>query len=122
GRSWDAVVDTSGYAPSVVRRSAQLLAGAAARYLFVSSASVYDLTGRGAYDESTPVKQLPAGADEQVSGESYGPLKALCEREVADAFADGALIVRPGMIVGPLDPTDRFTYWPARAQRGGPPV
>ena len=119
GRDWDAVFDTSGYAPSVVRRSARALAGRAGTYMFVSSESVYDLAGRDRYDESTPVATLPAGAGEEVTGETYGPLKALCEQEVEDAFPGAALRIRPGMIIGPNDPTDRFTYWPARAQRDG---
>jgi 2'-hydroxyisoflavone reductase len=119
GREWDAVFDTSGYAPSVVRRSAQELAGRGGTYVFISSESVYDIAGLHDFDETTPVKALPEGAGEEVTGESYGPLKALCEQEVADAFPGSALLIRPGMIVGPNDPTDRFTYWPARAQRDG---
>jgi 2'-hydroxyisoflavone reductase len=119
GRDWDAVFDTSGYAPSVVRRSAQALAGRAGTYVFISSESVYDLAGRDGFDESTPVKPLPDGTGEEVTGETYGPLKALCEQEVEGAFPGAAVLIRPGMIVGPNDPTDRFTYWPNRAGRNG---
>ncbi len=120
GREWDAVIDTSGYVPRIVRGSAELLAGAAGRCCFVSSISVYaDFSGP--VDESSPVGTL---ADETVEEmgeeyENYGPLKALCERAVQDVFGERALIVRPGLIVGPHDPTGRFTYWPHRLARGG---
>jgi nucleoside-diphosphate-sugar epimerase len=119
GRRFDAVVDTSGYAPSVVARSAAALAGSAAGYAFVSSVSVYDTRGGGRLDENSAVGVLPEGAGEQVTGETYGPLKALCEAQVQAAFPGGALIIRPGMIVGPHDPTDRFLYWPDRISEGG---
>ena len=119
GRSFDTVIDTSGYAPSVVARSARALAGSAQSYAFVSSVSVYDTQGGGRLDENSPVGALPDGAGEQVTGETYGPLKALCEAEVEAAFPAGALIIRPGMIVGPHDPTDRFLYWPDRMAEGG---
>ena len=108
-RTWDAVIDTSGYQPSVVRRSAELLAGVAELYAFVSSVSVYRTDAGGPLDEEAPVLPLPEGAGEEVTGETYGPLKAHCEAEVRDAAPGRALVVRPGMIVGPHDPTDRFT-------------
>jgi 2'-hydroxyisoflavone reductase len=119
GRTWDVVVDTSGYTPTAVRRSARALAGAAGHYTFVSSISVNRLDGEGRVDERTEVLGLPEGAGEDVTGETYGPLKALCEAEVEKEFEGRALIVRPGMIVGPHDPTDRFTYWPDRMRAGG---
>jgi nucleoside-diphosphate-sugar epimerase len=119
GREWDAVIDTSGYVPSAVRRSADALAAAAGHYTFVSSLSVNRLDTDERVDERTPLVELPAGAGEEVTGETYGPLKALCEAEVERAFPGRALIVRPGMIVGPHDPTDRFTYWPDRIAAGG---
>jgi 2'-hydroxyisoflavone reductase len=120
GREWDAVIDTSGYVPRIVRASAELLAGSVGRYCFVSSISVYADLGRPV-DESSPVGTL---ADETVEEmgeehENYGPLKALCEGVVQELYADRALIVRPGLIVGPHDPTGRFTYWPHRLARGG---
>jgi 2'-hydroxyisoflavone reductase len=118
GRQFDAVVDTSGYVPRVVRQSAQLLAAQAARYLFVSSISVYaDPIAPGAAEEA-PLAALTDLASEDV-GRDYGALKAACERVVKEAFPRGALVVRPGLIAGPGDPTDRFTYWPARLARGG---
>jgi 2'-hydroxyisoflavone reductase len=117
---WDAVVDTSGYLPGVVARSAVLLKDRAAQYIFISSVSVYDIS-QPAIDEASATPELPAGAsrDEFVM-ENYGFLKLLCEREAVAAFgADHTLIVRPGLIVGPHDPSDRFTYWPLRFARGG---
>jgi 2'-hydroxyisoflavone reductase len=120
GRRWDAVIDTCGYAPSVVRRSAQLLADAADRYAFVSSVSVFRTPAEAPLAEDSPLAPLPEGAGEEVTNESYGPLKALCEAEVRAAFGGRALVVRPGMIVGPHDPTDRFLYWPVRMAAGGP--
>jgi 2'-hydroxyisoflavone reductase len=85
----------------------------------VSSVSVNRLDGEGRVDERTELLELPEGAGEEVTGETYGPLKALCEAEVEREFEERALIVRPGMIVGPNDPTDRFTYWPDRIRAGG---
>jgi nucleoside-diphosphate-sugar epimerase len=121
GRAWDAVLDTSGYVPRLVGDSARLLAGSAGRYVFVSSISYYaDYRERRV--ESDPPEQLDGKpADRMLEDYSnYGALKALCEQEVEAAFGDRAVLVRPGLIVGPNDPTDRFTYWPRRAERGGP--
>lgn len=119
GGKWDAVVDTSGYVPRVVRASAERLAGAVEHYTFISTLSVYpDLSVEG-LDESAPVATIDDPTVEEVTGESYGPLKALCEEVVQDVYGDGGLVIRPGVIVGPHDPTDRFTYWPVRVDRGG---
>ncbi|MDT8307736.1 MAG: SDR family oxidoreductase [Anaerolineae bacterium] len=119
GRSWDAVIDTCGYVPRVVRASAEFLSGAAGHYTFISSISVYDDLGRPGVDETAPVGTLEDETTEEVTGKTYGPLKALCERAVSAVYADGGLIIRPGLIVGPYDPTDRFTYWPVRVDQGG---
>ncbi len=121
GRTWDAVLDTSGYVPHVVRASAELLAGAAGRYAFVSSISCY-ADYREPRVESDPPADLGDRPDDRLLEDysNYGALKARCEREVERAFGDRALVVRPGLIVGPNDPSDRFTYWPRRVQRGGP--
>jgi nucleoside-diphosphate-sugar epimerase len=119
GREWDAVIDTSGYLPRIVRDSAQLLSGAAGHYTFISSVSVYDGNGLAGTDPDSPVGTIEDETGEEITGESYGPLKALCEQEVERAFPGRALIVRPGLIVGPDDPTDRFAYWPARIAEGG---
>ena len=116
---WDAVIDTCGYVPSQLETSTQFLRGRATQYVFISSISALDLSGPSA-DESTPVLRLPEGASRtDMTPETYGALKALCEAAVTAAFGDKALIVRPGLIVGPYDPTDRFTYWPERVARGG---
>ncbi len=118
-RSWDAVVDTCGYLPRLVRLSAQALAGEIERYVFISTVSVYaEDTPRG-MDESAPLATLKDESVEEVTGETYGGLKALCEKAVKEAYFDRALIIRPGLIVGPHDPTDRFTYWPWRVVQGG---
>ncbi len=110
---WDAVIDTSGYVPRVVRTSAQLLSDRVGRYLFVSSISVYADTRRAGVDELAPVGMLEEPATEEI-GKHYGPLKAACEAVVSDIYGARALNVRPGLIVGPHDPTDRFGYWVAR--------
>jgi 2'-hydroxyisoflavone reductase len=119
GRQWDAVVDTSGYLPRVVAQSVDLLADSVERYLFVSTISVYASLAEAGIDESAPVGQLPDPTVETIDGETYGPLKALCEEVVRERFGERATILRPGLIVGPGDRTDRFTYWPVRVARGG---
>ena len=111
--TWDVVVDTSGYVPRVVDASARLLASRVARYLFVSSISAYASLATAGVDEDAPLAVLDDAGSEDVA-KHYGALKGQCERVVRDAFGARATIVRPGLIVGPHDPTDRFGYWPAR--------
>jgi 2'-hydroxyisoflavone reductase len=118
-RSWDAVIDTSGFVPRVVRDSAQLLASSVERYVFVSSLSAYGDFSRPGLTEAAPVAELSEPDSEDVE-RYYGALKAGCEREVRAAFDERSLIVRPGLIVGPHDPTERFTYWVRRLAAGGP--
>ncbi len=118
-RRFDAVIDTSGYLPRVVSASARLLADATRHYTFISSVSVYDGNGGAGSDPSSPVGKIADETVEEITGESYGPLKALCEQAVREALPDRTLVIRPGLIVGPDDPTDRFTYWPARIADGG---
>jgi 2'-hydroxyisoflavone reductase len=118
GRKWDAVLDTSGYVPRHVRLSAELLAEQAAHYVFVSSISVYASLAKP-NDETFPVGKLADETIERVDGETYGPLKALCEQAAEKAMQGRVTVLRPGLIVGPGDNTDRFTYWPARVARGG---
>ncbi len=114
--AWDAVVDTCGYVPRDVARMAECLHGRVGRYAFISSASVYaDFTQPN--DERSARCRIDDGDTEVVDGRTYGPLKALCEQAVAARFGERALLIRPGLIVGPHDPTQRFTYWPARAAR-----
>jgi 2'-hydroxyisoflavone reductase len=115
-RRWDAAVDTSGYLPQVVRVSAQALRERAGRYLFVSSISVY--SGEG-YGEDAPVAPPLDPLPDAWTPETYGALKAMCEAVVRETFGDRAVVARPGLIVGPHDPTDRFTYWPVRLARAG---
>lgn len=133
GRDWDAVVDTNGYVPSLVRASAQLLADRVKRYAFISSLSVYSDTSVIGLDESAPFEPLSAeqereaeqlvpagdGPIAQAYGELYGPLKARCEQVVEESMPGRALNIRAGLIVGPYDYSDRFTYWPSRIARGG---
>jgi nucleoside-diphosphate-sugar epimerase len=118
---WDAVIDPSGYLPSVVRSSAEALAGAAGHYVFVSSVSVYASLA-SAVDENAPLAELGDDPDDRLTEDysNYGALKALCEAAVVDAFGRRrSANVRPGLIVGAHDPTGRFTYWPHRVARGG---
>jgi 2'-hydroxyisoflavone reductase len=117
GREWDAVVDTSGYLPRIVGQSARLLADAVGHYVFVSSISAYASLA-APVDEGSPLAALSSPGSEDI-GTDYGALKALCEQEVAAAFPGRSTHVRAGLIVGPHDPTGRFTYWPHRVARGG---
>ena len=117
GRSWDAAVDTSGYVPRIVRASAELLRDSVGRYVFVSSVSAY-ADHSAPFDESAPLARLDDPLTEDV-GTSYGALKAACEGVVDEMFGDRGTSVRAGLIVGPRDPTDRFTYWPVRIAEGG---
>lgn len=119
GRQWDAVIDTSGYVPRHVKMSAELLAPNVRQYVFISTVSVYERNDQPGADESAPVGKLEDPTVEQVNGETYGPLKALCEQAAEAAMPGRVTNVRPGLIVGPGDPTDRFTYWPVRVSRGG---
>jgi len=118
GRKWDAVVDDTGFVPKFVRMSAQLLAPNVGYCLFVSSISVYEGFAHP-NDENSPTGKLSDPQTEQVTDTTYGPMKALCEQYSLEAFKGRISIVRPGYIVGPLDRSDRFTYWPVRASRGG---
>jgi 2'-hydroxyisoflavone reductase len=119
-RTFDAVVDMCGYVPRVVAQSVARFAASAAHYTFVSSLSVYADNSVAGQDESAPTATIADPATEEVTGATYGALKRLCERQIERAFAQRCLIVRPGLIVGPHDPTDRFTSWPWRLARGGP--
>jgi len=117
--SWDAVVDNSGYVPRHVQDSARLLAKSVRRYLYISSLSVYaDFAIRN--DEDSPLATIDDETNEEVTGETYGALKALCEkRAAAELESDRLTILRPNYIAGPGDHTDRFSYWPVRTRRGG---
>ncbi len=119
GQRWDAVIDTCGYTPRQVRRSAHLLASSVSHYTFISSISVYADFSQPGMDESASVSKLEDEMIEQVTGETYGPLKALCEQAAEEEMQGRVLVVRPGLIVGPQDRSDRFTYWPQRVMQGG---
>lgn len=132
GRRWDAVVDPSGYSPRVVRDSARLLADAAEHYAFISSQSVYKDTSVPGVDEDYPVgtvtderlREAEALKQSELTTapffwEIYGALKALCERAAEEEMPGRVLNVRAGLIVGPHDYSDRFTYWPRRVAEGG---
>ncbi|NVB41397.1 NAD-dependent epimerase/dehydratase family protein [Pseudenhygromyxa sp. WMMC2535] len=117
GRRFDAVVDTSGYLPQNVAATAGLLADSG-QYLFVSSVSVYRDQGQAGLTVGDPVAPHPEPGNDDVA-QFYGPLKALCEQAAEDQMPGRTTVIRPGLIVGPGDPTDRFTYWPVRLARGG---
>ena len=129
GRRWDVVIDTSGYLPRSVRAAAEVLADSVDRYVFISSQSAYaDVSVRGV-DETHPVKTLTEEELERAYsidtsgnpqyGALYGGLKALCEQAAEEVMPGRVLTIRPGLIVGPNDYTDRFTYWVVRVARGG---
>jgi 2'-hydroxyisoflavone reductase len=119
GHHWDAVIDTSGSLPRVVEDSARILQKGTDHYTFISSISVYENFLSHNIDESYPVARLTDEKIEEITDKTYGPLKAQCEKVVQRHFPTCSLIIRPGLIVGPLDPTDRFTYWPVRILEGG---
>lgn len=118
GRRWDAVIDTSGYVPRIVGQSVRLLAERSGMYCYISSISAYASFEEEEQDESAETAKLEDPLSEDVQAH-YGALKALCEQEAVNGFGERAMIVRPGLIVGPYDPTDRFTYWPLRFAAGG---
>jgi len=118
GRQWDAVIDTSGYVPRVVKQSVELLAPNVAHYVFISTISVYSDLSQPAREEGSPLEAVPDPKSEEVR-KYYGGLKALCEQTVQAGVPGKAFVIRPGLIVGPDDPTDRFTYWPVRVAKGG---
>src|SRR5262249_5156916 len=114
GATWDAVIDTCGYTPQVVAASAQSLKNSVGKYVFISSISAYQDFRVAGMDESAPLRRKPADGEDD-----YGSLKASCEAEVSKVFEENAISIRAGLIVGPFDSTDRFTYWPTRVAAGG---
>lgn len=118
GRRFDGVIDTSGHVPRHVRASAKLLAENVERYVFVSSLSAYASHAEVGADEDAPLATLESET-EDFTGDAFGPLKALCERAAEEELPGRVAVVRPGLIVGPRDRSDRFTYWVARLDRGG---
>jgi 2'-hydroxyisoflavone reductase len=119
GREWDACLDVNGYLPQRVRATAELLRERVGRYAFISTASVYVLPGAPPIDEMGALHPVPDHEPDAVAPELYGPLKVACEQEAERAFPGRALILRPGIVAGPYDPTNRFTWWVERVARGG---
>jgi 2'-hydroxyisoflavone reductase len=132
GRRWDAVVDTCGYLPRAVKASAEFLSDSINVYVFISSQSVYADVSRKGTDESAPLAMLTSEQLETANqiessgqasaatyGKMYGGLKALCEQAAEAVLPNRVLTIRPGLIVGPYDYTDRFTYWVVRVAGGG---
>jgi 2'-hydroxyisoflavone reductase len=116
---WDAVLDTCAFVPRQVRTAARRLAGRVGRYLFVSTISVYAEMALPGPDEDTPTATLADTGTEAVNGETYGGLKALCEATLAEELPGHVLVARPGLLVGPHDPSGRFTWWVRRIAAGG---
>jgi 2'-hydroxyisoflavone reductase len=121
GHTWDAVIDTSGFYPRIVKASTALLAPVSKTYLFISTISVFAKNDAPGGDENSELATIPDPTVETMGAqfENYGPLKALCEKAAEEAFPGKALNIRPGYIVGVRDDTDRFTYWPVRSSEGG---
>lgn len=119
GRQWDAVIDTCGYVPRIVRQSAELLSPNVGLYVYVSSISVFSDSATANQDENGTLARLDDEGVEEVNGETYGGLKVLCEQTVEESCPGRAFIPRPGLIVGPDDSTGRFTYWVTRVAQGG---
>jgi 2'-hydroxyisoflavone reductase len=121
GKKWDVVIDDSGYFPRIVRASAEVLGPNVGQYIFISSVSAYAMPLKANGDESDKLAELKDPAVETMGAqfENYGGLKVLCEQAVQEVCKGRATIVRPGFIVGPDDPTGRFTYWPVRVDKGG---
>lgn len=119
GRKWDVVIDTSAYYPRSVNLAMEVLKKNIKQYLLVSTISVYADWSKVGMDESAAVGTIDDPTSETITGTSYGPLKALCEQAAEKHMPGRVTIIRPGLIVGPLDKTDRFTYWPVRIKKGG---
>jgi 2'-hydroxyisoflavone reductase len=118
-KSWDAVIDTCGYRPQDVELSCAALFDSCERYVYISSVSAYASFAKPPIRESDPTASILGIDTQSVNGNNYGPMKAECERTVARVFGARSILVRPGLIVGPDDPTGRFSYWPWRIAAGG---
>jgi 2'-hydroxyisoflavone reductase len=119
GKEWDAVIDVCGYEPRFTKMSAEILKNSVGLYCFISTISVYSGPFGVNGDENTALAQIENPDEATLTNETYGALKVCCEKTITDIFGDKALIVRPGLIVGPHDETDRFGYWPHRVAQGG---
>ena len=119
GRKFDAVVDTSANVPRWVKKAASVLGQNIGHYIYISSISVYPDNSKPGMDETAAVATIADPATEKITGETYGALKALSEKAAEESMPGRVAVVRPGLIVGPEDPSDRFTYWPVRVAKGG---
>lgn len=121
GLSFDSVIDTACYFPRDVVKSAMALRGNVPHYVFISSISAYADSGNDPINEQSPLAPWDEALGEltEITPEAYGPLKAECERQVQAIYGNGALVIRPGLIIGRYDPTGRFSYWPQRFRKGG---
>jgi 2'-hydroxyisoflavone reductase len=117
-RRWDAVIDPSGFVPRIVKLSAELLAPSVGHYVFISTISVYARLDALNPDESVPVETIADPTNEDTKA-NYGALKALCEQAAEAAMPGRVANIRPGLIIGPGDPSGRFTHWPTRLAAGG---
>ncbi len=119
GRKFDAVIDTSAYYPRSVNMAMEVLKENIKQYCLITTISVYADWSIPNMDETGKVGTTDDPTTEKVTGETYGPLKALCEQAAEKHMPGKVSIIRPGLIVGPRDKTDRFTYWPVRVKKGG---
>jgi 2'-hydroxyisoflavone reductase len=124
GKKFDVVIDNPTTAPAWVRNVAQYMKGNTGHYIFISTISVYPDNGTPNADETAPTTPMPDSLDpytldRQNFGRYYGALKSRSEKDVQENYPGAFTIIRPGLIVGPLDRTDRFTYWPVRVEKGG---
>jgi 2'-hydroxyisoflavone reductase len=118
-QKWDAVIDTCGYEPRHTKLSTETLKDSVGLYCFISTISVYPGPFAPNADENSPLGKIENPDEATLTNETYGPLKVCCENTITKVFGTRALIIRPGLIVGPNDETDRFGYWPHRATQGG---
>jgi 2'-hydroxyisoflavone reductase len=119
GRKFDAVIDTSGYLPSIVKKSAEYLIENTNHYIYISSVSVYKANSENYINEASKLSVLENESEETLNTKTYGALKVLCEKKVLEIYKENCLILRSGLIVGEDDPYDRFTYWINRVNEGG---
>lgn len=119
GGEWDACIDVNAYVPRIVREACDAIEGRAGHYTFISTVSVYEGGEKGPITEDSPTGTLDDPTAEDVTNETYGPLKVICEDTAMQAFPGNCTVIRPGIVAGPHDPSDRFTYWVRRAARGG---
>jgi len=118
-KTWDAVIDPSGYFPRVVRQGCELLKDSVGHYTFISTINAYADSTKPGITEDDELAKLPENSPEEVNGETYGPYKVLSEQEVLSHFPGRSAVVRAGLIYGPNDATDRSGYWPLRIAEGG---